>query len=70
MLKDYFNNVLLEAIDEDQQRKPIISEFVNKYNERFYLHQNLLRATIVLSSFTAFIIVACLSIIPFGCYML
>jgi hypothetical protein len=70
VLKHYFNDVLLKVLDEDQQRKPIVSEFVEKYNERFDLHQNLLKATIVLSSFTAFIIVACLSIIPFGCYML
>jgi len=41
-----------------------------RYDEVYEFHQNLIRRTILLSVFTAFFILLCLSIIPFGSYIL
>ena len=68
-IKDVINS-LPRYLDDDSIHKSIANVIIARYNNVFFLHQILFKSTIILSSFTAFVIIACLSIIPFGCYLL
>jgi len=70
----FFVNSVINGIpnflDEDAIRKSTAKVIISRFNNGFSLHQFLFKSTIFLSSFTAFLIIACLSTIPLGCFLL
>lgn len=71
ILRQFFNNEFAYfQLQFDDQVLLLVYGLVQKLNKLYSLHQNLINFTIIISCFSGFIIVGCLSIIPYKCFFL